>query len=244
MQKFFVSRENINDSKVIITGDDIKHISKVLRKSIGDILIVSDGHGIEYEVKISQLNKEKLYADILQKTQAKIQALEVTLYQALPKLDKMDTIIQKCTELGITKIVPYISEFTVITIDEKKSDKKTERWRKIALEACKQCGRSVIPDVTPIHSFEDMLSEQQDYDIGIFAYEKENSSVKKLLKENSESKRISIIIGPEGGFSKEEARKIVEYGAKSVGLGPRILRTETAGMVVLCIIMYELGGME
>lgn len=244
MQKFFVSRENINDSKVIITGDDIKHISKVLRKSIGDILIVSDGYGMEYEVKISQLDKEKLYADILQKTQAKIQTLEVTLYQALPKLDKMDTIIQKCTELGITKIVPYISEFTVITIDEKKSDKKTERWRKIALEACKQCGRSVIPDVTPIHSFEDMLSEQQHYDIGIFAYEKENSSVKKLLKENSESKRISIIIGPEGGFSKEEARKIVEYGAKSVGLGPRILRTETAGMVVLCIIMYELGGME
>ena len=243
MQKFFVDKENINDSKVIITGDDIKHIVKVLRKGVGDILKVSDGQGLEYEVKISHLEKEKVYADIIQKSQVEIQALEVTLYQALPKSDKMDSIIQKCTELGIAKIAPYVSEHTIVTVDKGKSDKKVERWRKVALEACKQSGRSIVPEIANVHTFDNVLNEMRGYDLNIFAYEKGNYSIKKLLKENAESKRISVVVGPEGGFSEEEARKIIGNGAKAVGLGPRILRTETAGMAVLCIIMYELGDM-
>lgn len=243
MQKFFVDRENINDSKVIITGDDIKHITKVLRKGIGDVLTVSDGHGMEYEVKIAQMDKGKIHADIIQKIQSQMQTLEITLYQALPKSDKMDTIIQKCTELGIAKIVPYISEYTVVTIDDKKFDKKLERWRKIALEACKQCGRPIMPEIAQIHGFDNLLNEINSYDLSILAYEKENSSIKKLLSQSSSSKKIAVIVGPEGGFSSEEVRKITNHGAKSVGLGPRILRTETAGMAILCIIMYELGDM-
>ena len=244
MPKFFVGKNCISDSKVILTGADINHIIKVLRMNTGSILSVSDGDGTDYTVKIVEVCKDKIIAEILDKQIEKNSGLKITLYQSVPKTDKMETIIQKCTELGIYKIVPFISEHTVVNIKDKDlSDKKLERWRKIAKEACKQCRRSTIPIIDSVCDFQKVLDDIELYDLNIFSYEKADLSLKHLFNDASNVKNASIIVGPEGGFAEIEAQRIINKGVKPISLGKRILRTETAGMAVLCIIMYELGDM-
>lgn len=240
MPKFFINKDNIIKSKLILTGADINHIIKVLRKNVGDILEMSDGEGCSYIARITQIEKDKIFADILEKKVEKCSSINVTLYQSIPKSDKMDTIIQKCTELGISRIVPFTSEHTVVVINDKNEEKKLQRWRKIGQEACKQCKRSSIPQISSIYTFEKILDEITSYDLCIIAYEKGTVSIKKVLKENCHARNIAIIVGPEGGFPEKEIIRAVNSGAKSVSLGDRILRTETAGMAILCIIMYEL----
>lgn len=244
MPRFFVNKDSVLGSKVILTGSDINHIIKVLRKDIGDIIEVVDGSGYRYEAKIISITKQELIAEILVKQIEAAEKVKVTIFQSIPKSDKMETIIQKCTELGASRIVPFISERTVVTMDNEKIDKKLQRWRKIAQEACKQCKRAIIPEVTYIYSLQDILDEVSMYDLSIVAYEKEKISIKKILKGNTNITNISIIIGPEGGFTETEIKQLIEGGVYAVSLGKRILRTETAGMAVLCIIMYELGEME
>lgn len=244
MPRFFVKKDNVSDSKVIITDADIKHIVNVLRKGIGDILEVSDGEGNKYTVKITSISKDQIIADILEKQVECSSKINVTLYQSLPKAGKMDLIIQKCTELGVEKIVPFISKRTVVNIDNKAQDKKVQRWRKIAVEACKQCNRTTIPNISTIYTLEEVLREINTYDLSLLAYEKEKSSMKQILKENRDSRNIAIIVGPEGGFEESEVKRLTDKGVRSITLGPRILRTETAGMAMLCIVMYEFGCLE
>lgn len=245
MPRFFIDNDNLFEKNIKIVGDDVKHISKVLRNKIGDILELSDGKGNNYLCRISSINNSEILTDIIDHRVESDSIINVTLFQALPKLTKMDTIIQKCTEIGITNITPFESIRTIVEIkDEKSKQNKLSRWQKIAFEASKQCKRAVIPKIDAIINWKQLLEATSEYDLAVIAYENETESLKQVLKKNMEARNVCIIIGPEGGFSDDEVKEILSKGVSSVSLGKRILRTETAGMTLLSIIMYELGEME
>lgn len=235
MPKFFTLPDYIENNRLKITGDDVSHISKVLRMSAGDKIIVCDGEGNDYDAVITSISKTEVEADITGKYVCEAEpSVYVTLYQALPKQGKMEYIIQKNTELGVSKIVPVYTRRCVV----KPSD-KSERWSKVAESAAKQCGRGIIPQVTATVSFEEALKQMVEADLAVMPYECEEENKLKTVLNSSEYKSISIFIGPEGGFDVKEVEAAIKYGVKTVTLGKRILRTETAASAVLPIIMYE-----
>jgi 16S rRNA (uracil1498-N3)-methyltransferase len=244
MSRFFIKRQDIDSGAVCITGEDVIHIKKVLRLKIGDTIIVSDGCGTDYLVKIKEIDDSCVYADIIH-TMVNLTEppIDIVLFQGVPKSDKMDFIIQKSVELGVRKIIPVITERTIVRIDNKKdAQKKHERWNRISLEASKQCNRGFVPEVSMPVCYEEAFNHMNDSDLIIIPYEKETAgSFKKILKNNIDIKSVSVIVGPEGGFTEKEVEKALGYGANAITLGPRILRTETAGITVLSILMYELG---
>lgn len=245
MNRFYVNTNDIFEDEIIIKNDDVKHIKNVLRLDIDDEIIVCDGKNNDYKVVIKSIDKNSVLCKIIEKFDNKSESnLKITLYQGLPKSSKMDLIIQKATELGVSEIVPIITDRTIVKIkDSDKENKKIDRWSKIALEASKQCRRGIVPEIKEIMSFEAMISKLKNQKNIIVPYEnEENITMKKVLSEISD-KNISIIIGPEGGFEDSEIKKLVEINSKIVTLGPRILRTETAGFTAIAITMYELGDL-
>ncbi|WP_432664584.1 16S rRNA (uracil(1498)-N(3))-methyltransferase [Wukongibacter baidiensis] len=249
MNRFFVNSENIleDEQKIVIDEiEDIKHITKVLRLSVGDEIEICNKAKVDYKAAISSLNKNEVVCEILEKNLSRTEApVEITLFQGIPKGSKMDLIIQKGVEVGVSKIVPFTSERCVVKIKDRKSeDKKIERWQKIANEAAKQCKRGIIPrigNVVDISNLRDILS---GLDMVVMPYEEEKiSGIRKAITSRENVKKIGIIIGPEGGFASEEVLMAKEWGSIPVSLGPRILRTETAGLVTASIIMYELGDL-
>lgn len=246
MHKFFIPVENFCDDQVIINGDDVKHIYKVLRLSNGDRISVNNCKGKEFIGEIANINKECVTVNILEEIQLNNESpVSITLYQGLPKSSKMDFIVQKSVEIGLTAIVPVVTE-RVISKSDVSEFKKTDRWVRIALEACKQCKRSVIPQVSSPINFDDMLQRIDSADLIVVPYEnEENFGIRTMLREINKPgiKSIAVIIGPEGGFEEEEILKLKSAGAYIVTLGPRILRTETAGLVTASILMYELGDL-
>ena len=247
MHRFFVDKQNIHEEEQMIIVDDkedVIHISKVLRLKTKDQIEICDGTQNEYIVEISEIEKSKIVSKILSYkeigTEPKVQ---VSLYQGVPKGSKMELIIQKCTEVGIATITPIITDRTVVQLKDKKAEeKKTERWKKIAEEAAKQCKRGRIPSVMEPISFLDMLKDTQQYDLSMIPYENEALlGLKKILRSNPQTQKIAIVIGPEGGFEESEILAAKNAGIIPVTLGPRILRTETAGFIALGIVMYELG---
>lgn len=245
MPKFFVEKENINNDKAEIFGQDAKHISKVLRMSSGESLTVCDGEGYDYDAEITEILQDRVMLKIKDKHKCPSESfLSVTLFQCLPKAAKMDFIIEKCTELGVSSVVPVASKRCVVKIDDKKTEeKKIQKWQKCADEAAKQCRRGVIPLVEKVVSIKEAAERTKEFDLAILAYELEDkATLKSVLTENSEAKKIGIFIGPEGGFDEEEVLMLTEKGAKTITLGKRILRTETAGLCVLSSVMYALDG--
>lgn len=244
MRKFFVKNEDIKDGIARINGDDAHHIINVLRFKIGTKLIISNGKN-QYVVSVIDIENSSVILKIIEEYNQVVESpINITLYQGLPKSDKMDLIIQKCTEIGIKKIVPVETEFSTIKIKEKNIYNKISRWKKISLEASKQSGRSIVPDVLMPVGFKDALESLNEFDLCLIPYEKEtNMRLKDVLKKNFDAKNICVFIGPEGGFSENEIMAAIEYGAIPVTLGPRILRTETAGIVTSSIILYELGDL-
>ncbi|MGO1372271.1 MAG: 16S rRNA (uracil(1498)-N(3))-methyltransferase [Senegalia sp. (in: firmicutes)] len=245
MNRFFVNIDNIKDENIIIDNkDDLKHIKNVLRLKENEKIEISDGLDNEYIVQIKNITDEFIETLILEKTDIKRESnINITLYQGYPKSSKMEFIIQKATELGVKRIVPIITDRTIVKINNnKKEEKKLERFEKIAFEAAKQSKRGIIPEVPQIMNLESAVKEmQKNNSFIIVPYENENKIyIKEVLKKTKE-KDISIIIGPEGGFSESEIKKLQEIGASIVSLGPRILRTETAGLTLISIIMYQLG---
>ena len=235
MPKFFTKSDYIYDNELKIVGEDVSHISKVLRMSAGDNIIVCDGEGNDYDAVITSVSKTEVVAEITGKYVCDaVPCVNVTLYQALPKQGKMEYIIQKNTELGVSKIVPVYTKRCVV----KPSD-KTERWSKVAESAAKQCGRGIIPQVMPVVTFEEAIKQMKDYDLALMPYECEEENGLKKVLQSSEYKSVSIFIGPEGGFDLKEVETAINAGVKTVTLGKRILRTETAASAVLPIIMYE-----
>lgn len=242
MSKFFVDESAIHGDTITITGDDVNHIRKVLRLRTGEIITVCDGKGMDYSAKIEQLESQYVSAKVVSVQESGTEPpIEVVLFQGLPKSDKMDYIIQKTIELGISKIIPVITERTVVKIDNKKdAENKRVRWQRISLEAAKQCNRGIVPVVETPVSFEKALELSKEYELCMIPYEKErNNKLKGLVKAGR--RKIAVFIGPEGGFSQEEIERAEKQDVKPVTLGTRILRTETAGIAVLSILMYELG---
>lgn len=249
MNRFFIDRKNIieEQAKIIISDlEDIKHICKVLRLTKGDKLEICNGEKMEYLSEITMISKDKIECIILQNMVSQSEPeIEITLFQSIPKTNKMDLIIQKCVEIGVKNIVPIITKRCVVKIKDNKSEiKKLDRWRKIALEAAKQSKRGIIPRINNVIEYPEIKRLVDDYDLILIPYELEKSeSIKKVLKGTNNCKKIGIIIGSEGGFEEEEILDAIKWGVKPVTLGPRILRTETAGLVTLSIILYELGDL-
>ncbi len=261
MIKFFVKPEAVAGSNIYIEKkNDIKHLTKVLRAKCGDAVCISDGGEWEYETEIAEIDETCVTLRITDKQKpAREPRTRVTLYQGIPKASKMETIIQKNVEMGIDSIVPVFMERTVVT-DKGQFGKKLERWQKIADEAVKQCKRSKIPQIESPVSFEEMLKEissKGKYDLVICPYEnEENRTMKDCLRgqpsqnaqtsdydaASASAKQVAVIIGPEGGFSDKEITMFGQCGAsvQLVTLGKTILRTETAGLAALAMIMYEL----
>lgn len=243
MSRFFIESNNIIDYKIIMDDkDDVSHIQKVLRYSIGDELILCDGRGTDYLCKISEIEKKQITFSIKSSYTNKNEPLvNVTLFQGVPKADKMDYIIQKCTEIGVKDIYPLITKFTVSKIDESKNlERKIERWNKIAREAAKQCNRGVIPLVHAPIVFKDLNQYLKQCDLSVIPYEKSiPGGLKQLFHKHDNVNSVAVIVGPEGGFDKDEVKYALENGAFEISLGNRILRTETAPIVIMSIIMYN-----
>lgn len=245
MPKFFVSPDKVSGNTIRIDTGDVQHITRVLRLEKGDVVTISDSTGTDYEAEISQIGKDAVICNILsEKKNSSESNISVTIFQALPKGTKMEYIIQKNTELGVVKIVPCALSRCVVKLDGKDAKKKCERWQKIADEAAKQSGRGVIPVIGDVMSFKAAAEEMKKSDFSFVPYEsEEDTGLKELLKMHTDAVNISFMIGPEGGFAPEEIAYLDDMGIKRVTLGPRILRTETAGEATLAILMYELGDM-
>lgn len=233
MPRFFT--DNISDNVAVIEGEDVTHISRVLRMREGDTLTLCDKKGFDYECEIKEITKKYIECSVLEKKHNQSEpSCCVTLYQGIPKGSKMEYIIQKAVEIGANAIVPVITK----RVQGTPSD-KGQRWNKIAEEAAKQCGRGIIPKVLPAIEFDDAINEMAKNDLALIPYEcEEDNYIADALK-SIVPKTAAIIIGPEGGFAPEEVEKAQKMGIKAVTLGKRILRTETAGMYVLANIMYE-----
>lgn len=236
MHRFFVPKDQIP----IVTGSDAHQIKDVLRLKVGDKLELLDGTGKVYISKIVEIKQDKIICKILehrsQNTEHKVQ---VTIAQCLPKAKKMDLIIQKCTELGVHKITPTLSERSIA------KGEKLDRWKKIAKEAAEQSGRSTIPEIFTLTKFEDVLKLKKDYDLALIPWELEKEKTLKQILTTalpSPCTTILILIGPEGGFSQKEIGLAKNAGFTSISLGQRILRTETAGMAIMAMLTYELEG--
>ncbi|AFS78830.1 ribosomal RNA small subunit methyltransferase E [Gottschalkia acidurici 9a] len=245
MHRFFVEIENIKEDYIEINDEDVKHIKNVLRLEVGDTISICDKQETDYICNISEINKNNITCMVIDKFKSKGEPpIDIVLYQGLPKSDKMELIVQKSTELGVKKIVPVMTNRTIVKIqDRKKEDKKLERWTRIAEEASKQSKRGMIPEISNIVTFKEMLDIFKGEETVIVPYEsEENIGIKQVLK-NCNSKKINILIGPEGGFEDEEIESLKSINCNIVTLGPRILRTETAGFTTSAIVLYELGDL-
>lgn len=243
--RLFTDAANIGDKYIKIKDKgDIKHMIKVMRFQEGDTVDVSDSMEWEYKAEIVSIDQDEVLLSILDKQKfAREPEVRVTLFQGVPKAGKMETIIQKCVELGVHGIVPVFMERTVV-VEKGNFGKKLDRWQKISDEAVKQCKRGVIPQIEEQCSFKEMLPKLADFDLILFPYENETGySIKDCLRAipaDQKPESVAIVIGPEGGFADREAELMDEAGAARVTLGKTILRTETAGMAALAMTMYEL----
>lgn len=245
MHKFFVPKESICDNRVIIQGEDVKHILKVLRLKQGTVISINNCVGQEYIGEIISADKKEVLVKIKEEVLLNNESpIQVFLFQGLPKSSKMDLIVQKATELGVKEITPVITERVVVK-NEIGEYKKLDRWQRIALEACKQSKRSLIPTINSPIEFGKLIELLKNMDLIVVPYEnQEGYGIKKVIQGlHREIKKVGIVIGPEGGFEEEEIEKLKELGAHIVTLGPRILRTETAGFVCAALIMYEIGDL-
>lgn len=232
--------------EVHISGEELKHLRQVLRLVPGNEIICFDGTGSELLVSLTQVEKHVAIGKIQSVSTPKTEPrLQVTLFQGIAKNEKMDWIVQKAVELGVSRIVPIMTEYGVVKMEG--SSAKVERWQRIAREAAKQCKRTKIPEITEPAHLNDALVRYRDWDKAVLLYEGEQ---KKCLKEciicynMNEVRKIALFIGSEGGISPKEYEKLVECGIESATLGPRILRTETAAIAALTIIMYEMGELN
>lgn len=240
MQKLFV--EAVPAEQLVLDGEPARHLAKSLRMKVGDMLTVTDGSGSDYGCIIEAITKETVTLKVCyQQASESEPTCHVTLYQGVPKGSKLEDIIQKCTELGVTRIVPTQTKRCVSRPDEKGAQKKNARYQKIALEAAQQSGRGIVPEIAPQCTLKQALA-QDDSALKIIFYEGGGEALTTLVPSDAES--VSVYIGPEGGFEKDEVTLLLENGARCATLGKRILRTQTAPVAALTAIMLLTGNME
>ena len=226
MQHFFVDASQVSEETIRIEGSDVNHMKNVLRMRIGEEVTVSDGQGKEYLCQVRDFEEEQVQLKIVE---TKVSDAElpskIYLFQGLPKQEKMELIVQKCVELGIYAVVPVSMKRCVVKLDAKKGAKKVERWNTIAASAAKQSGRGIVPEVMSVKPYE--CAEGMDH-------------TKKLIQSIKPGQSVGIFIGPEGGFDPDEIALACETGGQVITLGKRILRTETAGLALLSVLMFQL----
>lgn len=244
MYQFFVDPSQIQGTRIVITGEDVNHIKNVLRMKPGDEISVSNGaDGKEYRCGIEELRAGQVICTLrFVKEEGLELPARVFLFQGLPKADKMELIIQKAVELGVHQVIPVAASRCVVKLDEKKAAARRARWQGIAQAAAKQSKRAIVPEVTEVSSFARAVEKASQMDVALIPYElaEDMARTKELLEGLRPGQRVAVFIGPEGGFSQEEIGFAQEKGILPITLGKRILRTETAGLVVLSWLMYLL----
>lgn len=245
MQHFFVTTDQVKKPYIYIEGSDVNHMKNVLRMKPGEQLSVSDGDNCRYLCQVESYEGARAVLKIVE-TKAVDTELSSKLYlfQGLPKGDKMELIIQKAVELGAYEVIPVSMKRCVVKLDERKAQKKVNRWNEVARSAAKQAGRGRIPKVRDVMDFPRALNMAKDLDVVLIPYELAEGmeQTRQVMEAVKPGQSVGIFIGPEGGFEKEEVYQTVDAGAKEITLGRRILRTETAGLAVLSILMYHLEG--
>ncbi len=237
--RFFITPEAVRGPQIIMTGDDLRHIRTVLRKQPGDLLILLDGKGKEYTARIVRMERTEIIAEVVGEITREAPHPIITLCQGLPKADKMDWIVQKAAELGVANIVPLVTERTIVKV--KDEEKRIVRWQKIAREAAMQSGRADVPVIEPMRELDAFIKTvvPQEDRLLLLPWEEGTVPIKDILRGTSGTKKIIVLIGPEGGFSEAEAEAARARGFSLVSLGSNILRTETAAVAVLSMIAYE-----
>lgn len=240
MQKLFV--ENISDEKIILDGESARHIAKSLRMRVGDVICVTDGGGEDYGCQIEEITKDEVVLKVCYKQVCESEpSCKVTIYQGVPKSTKLEDIIQKCVELGVTEIVPTLTKRCVSRPDDKSAGKKNVRYQKIALEAAQQSGRGIVPKIENMKNLKQALAEDES-EVKIVFFEGGGKKLTDIIDKNTKS--VSIFIGPEGGFEEAEVEQIEAAGGVRATLGKRILRTQTAPVAGLTAIMLLTGNLE
>ena len=236
MQHFFVSPEQVREEKIYVEGSDVNHMKNVLRMKTGEELTIGDGDGWLYLCVVESYEEDMAVLKILEKKKDESELpSKIYLFQGLPKQDKMELIVQKAVELGVYQVIP---------VDAKKAKKKVERWQQIAVSAAKQAGRGIIPAVGEVCTYAQALKYAEELDVVLIPYELAEGmeETKQIIAEIRPGQSVGIFIGPEGGFEKEEVEQAVKAGAEPLTLGKRILRTETAGLTMLSVLMFHLEG--
>ena len=234
MYRFYVSADQLAEKEVFISGGDVNHIKNVLRLEVGDWIVACDGNGTDYVSRIQSICSDEVVASIekVQPTGTEL-PVRITLFQGMPKKDKLELIIQKAVELGACEIVPVMTKRTVVKLsEEKKINKRLERWQSIAYAAAKQCDRGIIP----------AMADQLDYNVIPYELQTGMEEARKIVDQACKQRSLGIFIGPEGGFEPEEVERAMTRNIHPMTLGKRILRTETAGMALLSILMFQMQG--
>ena len=245
MQRYFIKSDQLIDHQVIITGDDVHHIRDVMRANMGDHLILCTYDKRSYLVEIVDLNKMEVKVKVVETKEENVELpVSVTIAQGITKGDKFDWVVQKATECGASGFIPVAMKRSVARIDAKKVDKKVERWQKIALEAARQSHRQVVPNVCMPVDMKGLVVQAAEYDVCLFAYEAQGADAQHgladVISKFEPGMRVLVLIGPEGGIDESEVDMLVKVGFRAVGLGPRILRTETAPIYVMSAVSYAL----
>ena len=242
MYHFFVSEEQINGENAYIEGSDVNHIANVLRMKPGEELLISVKGDWDYLCKIDDIETDRVNLKVLESMEQRELPVNITLLQGIPKSDKLEMIIQKAVELGVSEIIPVKTKRVVVKIEEKKQASKANRWNAIAESAAKQSKRSIIPKVSEPMSIDNALEIVKDFGVKLIPYENADGidKTRKILDSMDKTKNIAVFIGPEGGFEEAEVERIKNSGFEVITLGKRILRTETAGLALLSNIMIRL----
>lgn len=243
MQHFFVTPDQVRGESVYIEGSDVNHMKNVLRMKQGEEVEISDGNNHRYCCHIESFEADSIVLQIQEELKIDTELpSRIYLFQGIPKSDKMELIIQKAVELGVNEVIPVVTKRAVVKLDEKKAQKKVSRWREIARSAAKQSGRGILSEVGKVMNYREALERAADLDVVLIPYELAEGmeATKAAIEAIGPGQSIGIFIGPEGGFEKEEVELALQSGAKEITLGRRILRTETAGLTTLSILMYHL----
>ena len=243
MSHFFINSSQVVGSELTIVGDDVNHMKNVLRMKEGEHFSAADENGMCYECSVETLDKHQVTANILDRKTGETElSSKIYLFQGLPKSDKMELIIQKAVELGVCEIIPVVTKRAIVKLDAKKEASKLKRWQSIAEGAAKQSGRMLIPQVSEVKSFDEALKIARELDVKLIPYEcaKGMEGTREILGNIKPGMSVAVFIGPEGGFETSEVEQAKTFGVEPITLGRRILRTETAGLTTLSMIMYLL----
>jgi 16S rRNA (uracil1498-N3)-methyltransferase len=254
VRRFTIAPERIRDGRVVFDRDESRHLARVLRLRSGDTVVAADGAGHEYTVRLETVGKETTGTVLAAAGDNQRESpVRITLFQAVPKGDKMETIVRACTELGVARIVPVLTERTIVTLDAGRWRDRARRWQRIAKEAAKQCGRAVVPPVDVPRAIDDVLAGGDDPDLRLCLWEGARDSgseqppgqalVASLPLTLPGGAGVALLVGPEGGFASSEVVRARAHGWLIVGAGPRILRTETAGPAIIAVLQARFGDL-